>query len=301
MLTSKYYYLSNLLRSGFMKNLLLFSCLLFSALQGRSQGRDTFEIYFPFNSAMISKEAEDHIDHLIFKDTLIHGDKLMVLGYADYVGGNKHNDSLSILRANAVRNYLIKYGFDKEDISLCAGKGKIDRKNVAGKDGYAPDRKVQIVIVHTQAAPPPILPPPARQSPAAKSKPKIDINKLKVNQAFALNNLFFAPGIDFLLPESDPDLVFLVGFMRENPKVTVRIEGHVCCLGSQVGIDARYKDGYLSAYRAKAIFDYLAQNGIDTARMKTIGLGNNDPVVKEEVTEEDRCKNRRVEIRIMSK
>jgi outer membrane protein OmpA-like peptidoglycan-associated protein len=272
--------------------LLLIACFAFPAY---GQHKDTFEVYFPFNNSKITKEAEDYIDRLIFNDTLIHGDKLMVLGYADYVGGNKHNDSLSVMRANTVRNYLIKYGFDKEDISLCVGKGKIDRKNIAEKNGYAPDRKVQIVIVHA---------PTVRSStppPAAKSKPKIDISQLKVNQAFALNNLFFEPGMDFLLPESAPDLAILLGFLRDNPTVTVRIEGHICCLGSQDGHDARYKDGYLSAYRAKAIYNYLVKNGIDTYRMKTIGLGNNDPVVKNEVTEDDRRKNRRVEIRIMSK
>ncbi len=257
-----------------------------------SQSKDTFEVYFPFNSAKISKEAEGYIDLLIFNDTLIHGNKLMVLGYADYVGGNKHNDSLSFMRANAVRNYLVKYGFDKEDISLCVGKGKIGRKNIAEKNGCAADRKVQIVIVHT---------PPAAPPPAVNPNAKIDINKLKVNQAFALNNLFFEPGMDFLLPESSPDLAVLLGFMRENPKVTIRIEGHVCCLGHQEGLDSHYKDGYLSGYRARAIYNFLAKNGIDTDRMKTIGLGNNNPVVKDEVTEDDRRKNRRVEIRILSK
>src|SRR5580704_5486591 len=102
-----------------MKSILFLFCLLLTSLPGYSHGRDTFEVYFPFNIAAISKDAEAYIDQLIFKDTLILGDKLVVLGYADYVGGGGYNDSLSKLRARNVRSYLTNSGFDKKDITLC--------------------------------------------------------------------------------------------------------------------------------------------------------------------------------------
>lgn len=281
-----------------MKNLLLLVCLL-SVYNACAQSKDTFEVYFAFNSPKISKESEDRIDRLIFRDTLIYGDKLIILGYADYVGGNGHNDTLSRQRAGRVRDYLVKYGFDKKDISLCIGKGKIDRKNVTGRDGYAADRKVQIIIDRTPA-PKPIPPPPPKPAPAPPVVVK-DIAKVKVNETYTMKNISFEPNEPVLLPQSLPDLEKLLKYLTDNPTVHIRIEGHICCMPPEQGTDTKYSGGFLSEFRAVAIFNYLVSNGIAKQRLTTMGLGNRQPLVYPEATEEDRINNRRVEIRIMKK
>jgi outer membrane protein OmpA-like peptidoglycan-associated protein len=274
----------------FMKNIPLIFIFLVSAFGGYGQSKDTFEVYFPLNVSKISKENEAYIDRLVFKDSLLHGDKLIVLGYTDYVGGTGYNDTLSMRRAKNVRNYLISEGLDQNDIKLCMGKGKIDRTNRSGKDGYAPDRKVQIIIDRAVRTPQP------EEHPGG-----LDIHYLKVDQTIALNNIFFKLNSPVLLDKSQPDLTLLLNFMKQNPNVTIRIEGHVCCMGPVEGVDSKNKDGYLSEERAQAIYQYLADKGIDKQRMTFKGLGNRNPIVKTEVTESDRAKNRRVEIRIMSK
>lgn len=279
-----------------MKDLAVIGCMLLSSCVACAQQKDTFEIYFPSNVSRLSKDAEFYIDNLIFKDTLIHGDKLMVLGYTDYVGDNLHNDALSMQRARSVKQYLVTAGFTEQDIALCVGKGKVDR-SVENNSGYGPDRKVQIVIVHT----PPVPTAPVPVVSSVKAKDKIDITQLKVNESIALNNLYFEPGTDILLPRSDEDLMYLLKFLRENPKVTIRIEGHICCLYAPGVHDAIYKGRNLSELRAMAVSLFLAANGIDRNRMKLVGFGNSYPVVEDEETEEDRQRNRRVEIRILSK
>ncbi len=287
----------------------IFAFLLY-AMTAAGQGKDTFEVYFPFNNARINKEAEASIDRMIFNDSLIHGDKLIVLGYTDYVGGSGYNDSLSRVRAKSVRDYLVQAGFTKDDISLCIGKGKIDRNNVSGKGGFAPDRKVQIIIDHT---PPKVVDKPVAVKPVStkkvlkpvtavvKPEDKIDINSLEVNQAFALNNINFEPGLPIILENSMPDLEKLYEFLYENENVKIQIEGHVCCVGPVEGTDSPFELGFLSDYRSQAIARYLVGKGIKGNRLKAVGLGNRNPVVKVEETEEDRVKNRRVEIRILSK
>ena len=303
-----------------MKCILILMFLFLVLSSGYSQSKDTFQVYFPFNNARITKEAEAGIDRLIFNDTLIHGDKLIVLGYADYVGGAGYNDSLSKIRAANVRDYLVKAGFDKKDITLCIGKGKIERQQQKGNEGYAADRKVQIIIDHslpvaTIPTPPVkphivpakkvIAPPPPKpkiaEPPKKEITPEIDIASLKVNQAFALNNIHFIGGSPEFLKQAQPDLELLYDFMHENPTVTIRIEGHVCCVGPNPGSDTYYSDGTLSQYRAMAVARYLTEKGIDKKRMQCAGLGNINPIVPEEKTEEDMAKNRRVEIRILSK
>jgi outer membrane protein OmpA-like peptidoglycan-associated protein len=76
-----------------MRKLLFIACLV-ASFRGYCQSKDTFDVYFPFNNAKLTHEATDYIDRLVFQDTLIHGNKLMIVGYADYVGGNPHNDTL---------------------------------------------------------------------------------------------------------------------------------------------------------------------------------------------------------------
>lgn len=287
------------------RDFLIVLCLLVYAGNCYGQGKDTFEVHFPFNISKLSKESTDYIDKLVFKDFLLHGDKLIVLGYADFVGGKGYNDTLSRARATTVRNYLVSSGFDERDIKLCIGKGKIDRTNVKSRDGYAPDRKVQIIIdreemakirtsIHTDTI-------TYRSHQKDLPSDSLDISKLEVNGTFSLNNIFFKLNQPVLLPTSEPDLQKLLVFMQKYPGVRIQIEGHVCCMGNIEGVDSKYKGRFLSELRAEAIYTYLVSKGINKDRMKYVGLANRNPVVRTELTEEDKQKNRRVEIRILSK
>jgi len=247
-----------------------------------SQRSDTFSVHFDLNDPRLNKRASDFIDKLIFKDVLIHGQKLILLGFADYLGSNGHNDSLSNARAKNVQDYLVNAGFDKKDITLCIGKGKIDRTPV-GKDGYGRDRKVQIIIDRGS-------PPPAKTA-------VLDISKAKVNQTIALKNIFFVGGQPIILESSFPELNNLVKTLIDNKTLKIQIEGHICCAGPVEGVD----DNNLSLFRAKAVYDYLVSKGIDARRLSYVGLGNRNPVSREENTEDERELNRRVEMRILSK
>ena len=260
---------------------LFFFSMLF-ATNGYCQKSDTFSVHFDLNDPRLNKRAGDFIDNLIFKDVLIHGQKLILLGFADYLGSNGHNDSLSNARAKNVEDYLVNAGFDKKDITLCIGKGKINRTPV-GKDGFGRDRKVQIIIDRGS-------PPPLKSS-------VLDISKAKVNQTITLKNILFVGGQPIILESSLPELNNLLKLLIDNKTLRIQIEGHICCVGSVEGVD----DNNLSVFRAKAIYDFLVSKGIDPHRLTYVGLGNRNPVSREENTEEDREKNRRVEIRILDK
>jgi hypothetical protein len=56
--------------------------------------------------------------------------------------------------------------------------------------------------------------------------------------------------------------------MKENPTLEILIGGHVCC----------FNDMRLSVLRAKTIYDYLVENGIDKSRMKYKGYGLSKPL-----------------------
>lgn len=263
-----------------MKNILI-CLLLLPAFQSYSQGADTFAVHYALRETTLNKTNLAYLDRLISQNKIKPGQKLMLLGYADYRGTAAHNDTVSTERANNVQAYLIEKGFDKNDIAQCLGKGKIERPGMTGKEGYAPDRKVLIVT---------------------QSTTKMDIKELKVNETVNLKNIFFEGGLPDIEPSSMAELENLLNLLNQNKKVIIQIEGHVCCKGITTANEGPYtNDQQLSELRAKAIYDYLAAKGISKQRMKYVGYGTSKPLVYPATTEEQQAQNRRVEIRILSK
>jgi len=279
------------------------SFLSFSAF---AKSADSINVYFPLNNASISTVTTHTIDSLIYNDVLIPGQKLTIFGYADYLGGVAYNDSLSLVRARNIKKYLVAAAFDKKDIQLCIGKGKIERKPVNGKAGFPDDRKVQIIIDKHIAAPP-VVPTP-KPAPMPPAKPQVDITQLKVNETLALDNIYFYPGSHKVTPSSAGALEKLYEVLNTHKDLKIQIEGHLCCELSEFrgrhyddAIDYDDNTMTLSVNRAKAIYRVLIEKGIEPGRLKYIGLGWSSPSVKLERTEEDQDRDRRVEIRILKK
>jgi outer membrane protein OmpA-like peptidoglycan-associated protein len=83
-------------------------------------------------------------------------------------------------------------------------------------------------------------------------------------------------------------------FLADNPARTLLIEGHT---------DSQGDDAYnlsLSARRSEAVKAALLQRGIDSSRLRTVGLGESYPVAAND-TAAGRQQNRRVEIVISDK
>ncbi|HKJ65398.1 MAG TPA: OmpA family protein [Desulfopila sp.] len=78
-------------------------------------------------------------------------------------------------------------------------------------------------------------------------------------------------------------------FFQENPHIIAQIFGHT----DSIGPDAYNQK--LSERRARAVFNYLVDNGIDKTRLKTRGFGESLPIAPN-TTPEGRQKNRRVEV-----
>lgn len=122
-------------------------------------------------------------------------------------------------------------------------------------------------------------------------------NKLKLvvlGEVLILNKLHFKSGIDELDPSSEPELTSLLTFLTEYPNIIIELSGHTDSLGSA---DLNL---LLSQKRAEAIVNYLITNGIDKKRLVAQGFGETKPLMNND-TEENRAKNRRVELKIIGK
>jgi outer membrane protein OmpA-like peptidoglycan-associated protein len=80
--------------------------------------------------------------------------------------------------------------------------------------------------------------------------------------------------------------------MLQNPGITIVIKGYTDSLGSYA-----YNKG-LSEFRANMVKSYLVGRGISPARVRAIGMGEENPL-KPNTTEEGRKANRRVELELI--
>ncbi|MNR51870.1 Photosystem I chlorophyll a apoprotein [compost metagenome] len=80
--------------------------------------------------------------------------------------------------------------------------------------------------------------------------------------------------------------------LKSNPNVAIEIQGHTDNVGDH---KANQK---LSENRAKAVYEYLFNNGIDKKQLTFKGYGEEKPAF-DNTTEEGRQKNRRTEFLVV--
>ena len=107
-----------------------------------------------------------------------------------------------------------------------------------------------------------------------------------------LNNVFFETGSAELKKASLTELNRLYQLLEDNPKLKIRINGHTDNVGNETD------NLQLSEARAKAVYDFLIEKGVDEARLKYKGFGESQPIDSNE-KEEGRRKNRRTEFEVI--
>jgi outer membrane protein OmpA-like peptidoglycan-associated protein len=109
-----------------------------------------------------------------------------------------------------------------------------------------------------------------------------------------LGNVLFEFDKAVIRKEFEKGLDQLAEVLKKYPKLDIVVSGHTDSIGSK-----EYNQK-LSELRAKAIADYLLQRGVSQDRISYIGYGDSRPV-ESNATSEGRAKNRRVEIKIITK
>ena len=118
------------------------------------------------------------------------------------------------------------------------------------------------------------------------------LNPIEKGTIFVLNNIFFDSGKWELREKSKAELKELIRFMQENPEVRGEISGHTDNVGDKKA------NQELSLKRAKSVYDYLLQGGLDAKRLTYKGYGETQPTAPND-TEENRQLNRRIEFKVL--
>ncbi len=269
-----------------------------------------FVVHFDYNSYQINAEAKRHLDSLLYlmKHETLRVGQISIVGHCDSIGSNEYNDALSQKRGQVIKSYFTAHGINDSLVTsvISFGKRKPLNNNLDSLKRYN-NRRVEIIF--TLAISPERNTKPIELSAKAPAPlldsvkgPTLDISKLQVNDLLELKNINFYPNRHIIMHESKPNLAVLLNTMLANKTLRIQIRGHVCCLPDYQA-DAMDQDTYtedLSLQRAKEIYLYLVDNGVEPERMTFVGLGGKYPKVRE-ITESDKTQNRRVEIKILSK
>jgi len=254
--------------------------------------KQDLHIYFPFNSSQIETKQSEYLSHFaafIKKSKTDY--KITIAGYCDVVGNDPYNDKLSILRAEAIKQELVKLGVNPPNIVTIKGWGKRKPSNDNKTDAERQaNRRVDISLVLLN------------KGTSKNGLEQLNSDSVKEGTHLILKDLQFYGGTHRLLPRSLPLLDTLVKILKLHPTLKISIQGHVCCtLNGDDGEDLETHTADLSWNRAKEVYNYLIKNQINFRRLNYLGLGGKNHLIDPEITEENRTLNRRVEIVVVER
>ena len=118
------------------------------AAQKVTYAADTF---FDFDKYAIKPEGKAKLDDLVAKTKGINLEVIIAVGHTDNIGTFEYNQKLSERRANAVKEYLVSKGIEKNRIYT---EGKSFKQPIASNstpEGRAKNRRTEIEVVGTRA------------------------------------------------------------------------------------------------------------------------------------------------------
>lgn len=232
-----------------MRNVITILLLLITCLPASAGENDTIKVYFNLGVPTLNRAAMQQLDSLAYYDILIPNKNYGIIGYADYLGSEESNVTLSQNRAEAVSKYLQGLGIKHENIATVTGRGEINR-NMATGDGYPEDRRVDIVLGGFKE--------PVR--PAAQTVPKSTAPKWSV--FFEENTQAENSGLR-LRPGQDSVIADLCKYIKKH-NVNVYLMGYYFGKNENVA---------LSVDRANYVEWRLQQCGIRPERIGAAGHG----------------------------
>ena len=274
-----------------------------------------------------------------FKETHPNIESVIIDGYADPVGTDEYNYALSQRRCNAVKQALGYDENKTEVIFRVTAHGEKDLLFQTNPENrvviVAVNQKKEVAQEQAKPVEPIPVEKPAepqqqvtdtvavtKQQPLAKmdtvaqsisSTPKEfgddnsglikQLENSKVGESVVLSEIHFEQARHVLVNSSKPALNAMLNALKTLPTLQLEIQGHMCCDDPLTvdGFDIDTKEFMLSYNRAKAVYDFMVENGIDASRLTYKGYGTRKRLVNPEVTDDDREKNRRVEFLITKK
>ena len=293
-----------------MKTKLLFIYIFLQSVFSFSQ--EQFVVYFESNKHETTKTENKKLQDWMLANKEV---KIVAInGYTDEDGTSGFNDTLAKKRVNFIFNQVkdkIKiredfktrsFGENFKQSTNKAENRKVTiyyllEKDLAKEDEILGIKKEEIVVQPKKEInyPKELV---IENPDGSRVEYKLNVEFMKqignsaVGDKLKIDNLNFVINTFAVVNESRSKLYELLLVMQNNPKLKIELQGHLCCMT---------KDrADLSTQRAKAISNFLRQNGIESSRVAYKGFGVSQPLFAiPEKDETERAANRRVEILIL--
>jgi outer membrane protein OmpA-like peptidoglycan-associated protein len=118
------------------------------------------------------------------------------------------------------------------------------------------------------------------------------MQKAEVGSKVVMKNIFFEIGKADLQTESIAELERILDLLQRQADLKIQINGHT----DNAGDDKLNKA--LSLKRAESVMSFLVQRGVDAARLRAVGYGEERPIVSNDDEQGGREINRRTEIEV---
>jgi outer membrane protein OmpA-like peptidoglycan-associated protein len=122
----------------------------------------------------------------------------------------------------------------------------------------------------------------------------LNLKPIEKDKPVVINNIFFAFDKDELTTASYPELERILEYLKNGEIKRIEIAGHTDATGPEA-----YNED-LSRRRARSVYNFFLESGIDASRLSAKGYGETQPVATND-TVEGRRQNRRVEFKILEK
>lgn len=293
-----------------MKKQLLLALFISLSSAVSSQSKIDYPIYFAYKVAEMDTTEEKRLGFFLKNFDSFTIDSLSIRAYCDDRGRKKINDTLSQNRANYILQFVkskVPYPIANTTSGL-GSLGLIGQQQIDSQRSL--NRRAELELFYSMKKSKNIT------KGKALAKPKQDslLNKLPLSspvnseptiQDFLKSakkgetvdlKIYFEGSSSVILKASAPEMVNLLNYMKANPGRKIKITGHIYDEKAPTDKDAYdlfVKDKNLSTNRAKKIFTYLTNNGIEESRVSFEGMAAKYP--RGGSPEEDR----RVEIEVI--
>jgi outer membrane protein OmpA-like peptidoglycan-associated protein len=227
-------------------------------------------VFFETDKYGVQTIEETRLNSFISSLDSLTIETINIHGYCDDRGTISYNLQLSKNRAEAIKQYLLDSEFSEKQIKVIDGKGELPL-NISDDVSKIRqnNRRVEIVVSAKSSS-------NVIEKPTTQTILKGDI---KVGDQIRLKNIYFKTSYSTIMASSIPSLKEIAAILVEKKNLYFTIQGHVCCTHDTYdAIDRNTNQRNLSTTRAKFIYTYLLQQGVDKQRMKYVGLRRKFPL-----------------------
>lgn len=273
-----------------MKQIILLGTALFICFLSQAQ-TNVISFYFEVNLSIPTPLSQQEL--LLFKEKVNKKECIIekVCAYTDSIGSSKYNEALAKKRLQFVTNQL-----EIEDSSSIPQLA-LALKRVYDTQSFLNWRRVDVYYLQLSENSKETIQADTIIAQAKEVEPQLentdeDVVVDEIKPSFYSStpyilNVEFVEGTAKLYQKSLKEISNLANFLNENTSARILIRGHVCCGKNRV----------MSKKRAKTVYKELIKLGVSKSRLDYIGMSNKEPLVKPELNDSDRQRNRRVDVK----